>query len=280
MKRILIISVIIGITAYLYGDYKKPYVQYSTLKIATSDEFLVRDYKYPLNNLFDNDLTTAYVFSGKKDNYLIIDFTDKSNYISKLGITAGYLKNKEVFQNNNKITVLELVINGNEKRTLSMQDTFEVQYFDVNSVITNLRINILEVKKGDKFNDTCISELKFLDKNSSNINIEGYNILCTGGEYPNYSILKDKKEVFNPASINYKEGIINVKPSPDFNMFAFETSEVGNMGLIIYNGTSNKSKILIKDFWVQEVQWLNNETIKYVKYNADDQVFTNEMKVN
>ena len=122
---------------------------------------------------FANDLSykTAWV-EGKKDEgigeYLEYYFKNDSPRITEIIISNGYMKSEETWKNNNRVKKLKLYVNGVPFGILNLKDSRTDQYFEVGTLGHNkngtdliLKFEILEVYKGNKYNDTAITEIYF-----------------------------------------------------------------------------------------------------------------------
>ena len=122
---------------------------------------------------FANDLSykTAWV-EGKKDEgigeYLEYYFKNDSPRITEIIISNGYMKSEETWKNNNRVKKLKLYVNSVPFGILNLKDSRTDQYFEVGTLGHNkngtdliLKLEILEVYKGSKYNDTAITEIYF-----------------------------------------------------------------------------------------------------------------------
>ena len=143
--------------------------------------------KYAAKNMVDGDPSTAWV-EGKKDNgineYIKFYCPPEENdmvdlysayKIKGLGIINGYAKNESVFYKNNRVKKVRIEYKNDifrEENPDSMkkqgnfefilEDKMEMQFLKFTEPIymSSMKITILEVYKGSKWNDTCISELQ------------------------------------------------------------------------------------------------------------------------
>ncbi len=145
--------------------------------------------KYTVGNLTDGDPSTAWV-EGKKgsgiNEYIMFycppppEDSDMINIysaykIDSLGIISGYAKNESVFYNNNRVKKIRIEYKNDifrEENPYNMKapeiyeyilkDTMDMQYlvFPEPIFMSSMKISILEVNKGSKWDDTCISELR------------------------------------------------------------------------------------------------------------------------
>lgn len=156
-----------GNVKYL-GDYSK----ISVTKIRTDQPLIdaKRPFMYTVNNVFDGNCATAYV-ENTKDNLLFITvYNEKFEKISKIKLVNGYSSNYELYNNNSRIKSLgDYYINSeslnNEKdfysnSSVDVKDLYrEPQILKWNESI----LAVTEIFDGQKYSDTCISELDFYD---------------------------------------------------------------------------------------------------------------------
>jgi hypothetical protein len=130
-----------------------------------------KDTKYQAKNANDLSYQTAWV-EGKPDEgigeYLEYSFYNKSPRITQIIISNGYVKSDAAWKNNNRVKKLRLSINGKAFGILNLEDSKNDQIFDLGTFGHNkngtdliLKFEIAEVYKGDKFNDTAITEIYF-----------------------------------------------------------------------------------------------------------------------
>ncbi len=162
----------------------------SLFRISASSELDEnKNDKYAVRNLTDGDPSTAWV-EGKNGSGIneYIQFycppppedTDMVNIysaykIDSLGIISGYAKNEEIFYNNNRVKKIRIEYKNDifrEENPYNMktpeiyeyilEDTMDMQYLEFPEPIymSSMKISILEIYKGSKWDDTCISELR------------------------------------------------------------------------------------------------------------------------
>lgn len=120
-----------------------------------------------------NDLSyqTAWV-EGKEGEgigeHLEYFFKNDAPRITSIIISNGYVKTETAWKNNNRVKKLKLYVNGKPYRILNLEDTRDDQVFEIGTLGRNkngkdlvLRFEIMEVYKGDKYNDTAITEIYF-----------------------------------------------------------------------------------------------------------------------
>ncbi len=138
---------------------------------ASSELDSTKENNYSAISANDLSYKTAWV-EGKSDagigEYIEFYFENKSPRITSIIISNGYQKSEDVWKNNNRVKKLKLYINGKEFGILNLADTKTDQEFKLGTFGHNLdgsdlilRFEILEVYKGDKYDDTAITEIYF-----------------------------------------------------------------------------------------------------------------------
>lgn len=134
---------------------------------------------YRASNAHDLDFRTAWVEGktgpgiGESITYI---FPPENPRITTIKIANGYVKSEKAWRENSRVKKLKLYVNGNAYAILNLEDKRVLQIFTVgpfghsdrinwdilkSQPPTNLRFEILEVYPGDKYEDTCISEIFF-----------------------------------------------------------------------------------------------------------------------
>ncbi|MCA6423545.1 MAG: hypothetical protein IM572_10535 [Chitinophagaceae bacterium] len=126
---------------------------------------------YKAENANDLSYKTAWV-EGKDDEgigeYLEYYLKNSSPRVTNIIISNGYMKSETAWKNNNRVKKLTLFVNGKIYGILNLEDSRTDQVFDIGTFGRNkngtdliLKFEILEIYKGDKFNDTAITEIYF-----------------------------------------------------------------------------------------------------------------------
>jgi hypothetical protein len=150
--------------------------------VSASSQLENNSKRYQPNNVSDNNKSTAWV-EGKKNagigEYLNIDITpyfaggklEGSYLVKKIGIINGYTKSDDTYKNNNRVKKIELGVTAftvdevqqvDNVAVFELKDHQEIQFFELNKPIkaSILKFTIRDIYKGDKYDDTCISEIK------------------------------------------------------------------------------------------------------------------------
>lgn len=126
---------------------------------------------YEIENVEDGDEKTAWIEGvngygiGERINITFErnDSIDIAFY--EIGLNNGYCKNKELWKANSRVKKILLLKNGEEKLILNLKDTmysrifkWDTQYMTVANG-DKITIEIIEVYKWEKYEDTAISNL-------------------------------------------------------------------------------------------------------------------------
>lgn len=173
----------------------------------TNDQYTVKvsseQRQHPASNLSDMNLETAWVPSNKGGIGDWVEFTFKkpTTDIAGFGILNGYQKNEKTYLENNRVEEIKVEIKQTEREEyddewqevysggcygtpkyeqvyfenlshhLSFVDFWDIVY-SPEIPIEKIRITILKVSPGTKYNDTCISEIIFLKNRTYEWNSE------------------------------------------------------------------------------------------------------------
>lgn len=87
------------------------------------------------------------------------------NEVKQIAIINGNAKTDELWENNGRVKKLKLTINNKEEYILELEDTKDLQLFDINykndSIIkeVNMEFEVLEVYSGEKYEDVCLTSI-------------------------------------------------------------------------------------------------------------------------
>lgn len=134
---------------------------------------------YEAQNAHDGDYKTVWVEGAKGDGigeYLAYYFDPFSPRVNTIIITNGYIKSKKAWKDNSRVKTLKLSVDDKAFAILHLEDKMGVQTFKIPPIgysneeeenlpedapLMVLKFEIMEVYKGDKYDDTVISELLF-----------------------------------------------------------------------------------------------------------------------
>lgn len=139
---------------------------------VTASSFLESqgDNNYRPENAHDLSYKTAWVEGvagyGIGEN-LVYHFAGSAPRINKIIVINGYIKNPKSWKDNSRVKKLKIYINDKEVAIFNLKDLMGEQSFDVpllgkhSDEKWTLKFEILEVYKGDKYDDVAISEIYF-----------------------------------------------------------------------------------------------------------------------
>ena len=130
--------------------------------------------RYAAENAHDFSIVTAWV-EGVEGNgegeYIKYAFPGTCPRITTVLIHNGYVKNWDVWRDNGRVKKLLMYYNDKPYVILHLQDTANLQSFDVGilgheerseaSPAWSIKFEILEVYPGEKYEDTVITEIYF-----------------------------------------------------------------------------------------------------------------------
>ena len=123
---------------------------------------------YP-ERAFDSRMETAWVEGAKGDGTgeQISLRSDTGRAVSGIELVNGYAKSKETYYNNNRVKKILVELSDGSSFTGELVDNSqELQAVDFGREVktSSLTITLLEVYPGDKYKDTCISEIKIYQR--------------------------------------------------------------------------------------------------------------------
>jgi len=140
----------------------------------TASSYLVSSGKvnYKPENIHDFGYKAAWAEGVK--GYGIGEFADchfhsSTPRITQVKVANGYVKSEKAWFENSRVKSLKLYVDGKLYAILQLKDTKALQLFDVPPLLGKkkdgkdwvLRFEIADVYKGDKYDDTVISEIYF-----------------------------------------------------------------------------------------------------------------------
>jgi hypothetical protein len=118
-------------------------------------------YNYDASNLGDADFNTAWVEG--EDGYGIGEFIefDVGGILLCLTIYNGHQKSIDLWKNNSRVKTFKVYRNNSPICFLELEDIMSGQSFSLEDVggSDRLRFEIVEIYKGDKWKDVCVSDI-------------------------------------------------------------------------------------------------------------------------
>lgn len=126
---------------------------------------------YLPDNVHDFDLFTAWVpenTNGSVGTKINFHFKPFAPRVNEIFIWNGYIKNIDLWKANSRVAKFKLIINGQPKAILELEDINNTQSFKIDPIQSTdstkdlvLTLEIIEVYKGTKYDDVAISEINF-----------------------------------------------------------------------------------------------------------------------
>lgn len=124
---------------------------------------------YKADNIHDFSLRTAWVEGvngqGIRES-ITFRFAKQSPPVTTVEIYNGYMKSDKVWQDNSRVKQLKLYVNDKPYALLNLKDIKSKQIFAIDTLqgvdkALYLKFEIVDVYKGDKYDDVAISEIEF-----------------------------------------------------------------------------------------------------------------------
>ncbi|MCL2025420.1 MAG: hypothetical protein FWG92_01275 [Leptospirales bacterium] len=135
-------------------------------EISASSQYLAsegRETDYDSRNAFDGRIVTAWCEGKIGDGigeYITIDLNNHMA-ITSISIVNGSGRSEEAYYNNNRVASLKITSDTGRSVVLNFNDN-TIDYQTRNTYITGRSFNFVlnSIYKGQKFNNTCISEIR------------------------------------------------------------------------------------------------------------------------
>jgi hypothetical protein len=125
--------------------------------------------KYKVDNLLDDNNKTAWV-EGKKGDGIGESVTFKANkpfLVKEIRINNGYKKSKNLYTANNRVKNIKITFSDGSELIKELKDDYskiETFKLEIEKEVEWIKFTILDVYKGSKYDDTCISGIEVLGK--------------------------------------------------------------------------------------------------------------------
>ena len=193
---------------------------------------------YNEKNLHDYRTNTPWVEGVKGygiGEWVEYTFKAQNPRITTINIVTGYNKSQSAWKNNSRVKKLKLYIKGKPVAILNLEDCRCVQSFKINPVTDankewTMKFEIVDVYKGDKWDDTAISEINF-DGLDVHCFAAGTKVLLADRTSKNIEDIQEGDRVMSFNSLTNTQEPATV----------LETAAVNHCNLVTYtfdNGTS------------------------------------------
>jgi hypothetical protein len=127
---------------------------------------------YEAENIHDLSFHSAWVEGAAgfgTGEYVEYYFKADSPRITEIKVYNGYVKSEQAWKNNGRVKQLKLYVNSTPFALLPLKDTTALQTFTLSQPMGRrtdgkdlvLRFEIVDIYKGDKFEDTALTEIFF-----------------------------------------------------------------------------------------------------------------------
>lgn len=128
---------------------------------------------YGSENIGDLNYETAWVEGVDGDGigeHIEFNFPPSHPRITTVIIANGFVKSREIWKNNARVKQLKMYLNTKPFAILNVKDVYAVQTFNIQTIgkernlglsPDSIKFEISAVYKGDKYNDTAITEIYF-----------------------------------------------------------------------------------------------------------------------
>lgn len=196
-----------------------------------------KDITYGGENAHDNSYKTAWVEGVKGDGigeYLTYTFDGNSPRVTDIIVVNGYVKSKNAWKNNSRVKTLKMYIDGKPYALLELKDIIGTQRFHFqpignapsNELGTDvpdrtLKFEIVDVYKGEKYDDTAISEIYF-DGIDVHCFVKGSKVLMADYKEKNIEELKVGDKVITSANGSRTATIKGLAKQPHDNIVTYK----------------------------------------------------------
>ena len=158
-----------------WSEFKGGCSWYCVAKVPTlSTSSELKPYKeitYKAQNAHDFNLDTVWCEGaegyGIGETLTLKESTDLNSLsITHFEIINGYVKSEQLWKDNSRVKQFDVSLNGEFFKTLHLEDSMEVQCFDIGLIPFSLydeivfEFKIASVYPGEKYQDTAITELE------------------------------------------------------------------------------------------------------------------------
>lgn len=167
---------------------------------------------YKAGNAHDLSYRTAWVEGVEGygiGEYLTYTFEGGSPRITTIIVVNGYVKSQKAFKENSRVKKLKVYKAGKPIAILDLKDIMGEQRFNIGTLGDHtsgapdwkLKFEIMEVYKGDKYDDTALSEIYF-DGIDVHCLVKGTKITMADGSEKNIEEIKEGDEVLSYTTSN------------------------------------------------------------------------------
>ena len=225
---------------------------------------------YNEKNLHDDHANTPWVEGVKGygiGEWVEYTFKAENPRINTIKIVNGYGKSQSAFNNNSRVKKLKVYIKGKPYAILNLEDCRCVQSFVIDPVTDankewTMKFEIVDVYKGDKWDDTAISEIYF-DGLDVHCFAAGTKVLLADRTSKNIEDIREGDRVMSFNSLSNTQEPATVQ----------ETASVTHCNLVTYTFDNGATITATDDHPLLTTHgWASMNPIKSANYKGFDGV--------
>lgn len=263
----------------VFADGYDTSISWKGWKISSNEDiFLSKKHNsYPLTYLVDGNPANTWVFSGTGQHEMY-DTRPKqpwieiatSKIVDSIWIMNGYNRSRELFNRNNRIIQMQVVVNNRFVKTVELSDKMGWHKISIpRQRIHTLRL-VAKKQIIGRDNDTCISELALYNSNKKiEMNLPKNVIYTTGaecgedGEWAIMSIAGRKLANWFGDRLYYSNKTGNLTAGLDVVNIYTGATWIWVLdritGDLIYH---KPPKLRYKDDYTDDIEWIGNNRLK------------------
>ena len=224
---------------------------------------------YEEKNLHDLLYNTPWVEGVQgygEGEWVKYTFEANSPRITEIHVVNGYVKSQVAWKNNSRVKRLKVYVNDKPFAILNLEDSRSDQTFKIeplnDSKEWTMKFEILEVYKGEKYDDTVLSEVYF-DGIDVHCFAAGTKVLLADNSQKNIEDIKQGDKIMTYNIITGKKGTAMVE----------KTAAVTHKNLVTYVFEGGKKITATDDHpFLTEQGWASSNPAKTANYKGFEKV--------
>ena len=225
---------------------------------------------YNEENLHDFSYKTPWVEGADgygEGEWVEYTFIANSPRITEIRIANGYVKSQTAWQNNSRVKKLKVYVNNKPYAFLNLEDSRSEQTFNIAPLTDKkkqwtMKFEIVEVYKGEKYDDTALSEIYF---NGMDVHcfVASTKILMSDNSTKNIEEIKRGDKILTFNKLTNKKEVATVE----------ETASVKHNNLVTYTFEGGKTITATDDHpFMTKRGWASMNPSKSVNYKGFEQI--------
>ena len=234
----------------------------------------VPEKKYPVRWMLDRDVETAWVFEPNPAILKIRGSLQPQIWfhlpegviVDEIGIINGHTKSSALYAANNRIRRISVIFKDDATQEENLVKDLEMQRIRLDREVTSrFSITIDDVWRGERFDNTCVSEIDLFFRGRSLIP-RGPLVESPGGRYAEERLIEQTgKVLFSPGT----EGDSKILFSHSGEYVAFGSSVMGMVrleheddvfGIAVTNALTGRTRAYFPGMIAQPVGWSQDDS--------------------